>query len=55
MATITITINTDNDAFNENFITEMTYVVNQIPEKVVQERTKLQDSYGNTVGSIEVS
>jgi len=50
-----ITINTDNASFDDNFITELTYVVNQIPQ-IITEATyvtrKLKDSHGNIVGTV---
>lgn len=53
---LVITINTDNAAFDDNCITELTYVVNQIPKVVTgTDGGKLKDSYGNTVGDVAVT
>lgn len=55
MPELYIRINTDNDAFDEDFSRELKYVLEQVPRVTVKDGGKIKDSNGNTVGSVEVN
>jgi hypothetical protein len=58
MGKVTITINTDNAAFEENYNAELGWIVKELGEKIRRHSDvrglKLKDSNGNTVGKVEV-
>lgn len=57
---ITIEFDTDNAAFEDNFGSEVNFVVGQARRAVdycsdVGDRYNLRDSYGNTIGEVRFS
>lgn len=56
--TVTVTFETDNAAFEDNFNLETRLILEQAWEKLLNDKldtnAKLRDSNGNTVGNVEV-
>lgn len=54
MSKIIITIETDNDAFQEDMEQEVQWVLSQVKRALNSSSKTLKDSNGNTVGTVKV-